>query len=68
MNPEDTISFDEMERQDRERRARENPWTAADEARFEAKRKAEQAARAKWLAENPEAGEEDEDEGEDEET
>ena len=46
-------------------RERRNPWTAADEARAQAKRQAEQAAQADWASRNPQPIE-DEDEEEDE--
>ncbi len=36
-----------------------NPWTADDEARLADKRSAEHAAHAKWLAENPQANDEE---------
>ena len=62
----DRITFDEMIRIETERRKRENPWTAADEARVSAKRERERAALAAWEAKNPQPQEE-EDESEQEE-
>jgi hypothetical protein len=61
---EDRITFDEMIRLDNERRKRENPWTAADEARVSAKREQERAALAAWEAKNPQRQDEDEEEDE----
>jgi hypothetical protein len=61
---EDRITFDEMIRLDNERRKRENPWTAADEARVSAKREQERAALAAWEAKNPHRQDEDEEEDE----
>jgi hypothetical protein len=62
---DETVSFEEWARQDRERRARELPWTAADEARLDAKRAAEHAAREAWAkAHPPEDDEDDDDDGE----
>jgi hypothetical protein len=55
-----------MCRLENERRKRENPWTAEDEARVSAKREQERAALAAWEAKNPQRQDEDEDEEEDE--
>ena len=63
---QDRITFDEMCRLENERRKRENPWTAEDEARVSAKREQERAALAAWEAKNPQRQDEDEDEEEDE--
>ena len=61
---EDRITFDEMIRLDNERRKRENPWTAEDEARVSAKSEQERAALAAWEAKNPQRQDEDEEEDE----
>lgn len=61
----DTISLDEAFAQIDARRKAENPWTAADEKRVEAKRAAEQAALAAWQAAHAdESCEEEEEEDE----
>ena len=49
------------------RHAQNNPWTAADEARWSDKRSAEHAAHAKWAAANPQIDDEQDDEQDDEE-
>lgn len=46
----DSVSLDEAFAQIDARRKAENPWTASDEKRVEAKRAAEQAALAAWKA------------------
>ena len=49
------------------RHAQNNPWTAADEARWADKRAAEHAAHAKWAAANPQDDDEQDDEKDNEE-
>lgn len=49
------------------RHAKQNPWTAADEARWADKRAAEHAAHAKWAAEHPQVDDEQDDEQDNEE-
>ena len=67
MNNYDTVSLDEAFAQIDARRKAENPWTAADEKRLEAKRAAEQAALAAWKAAHADEPCEEEDDEEDEE-
>ena len=64
---DDTISLDEAFKQIDARRKIENPWTEADEARREAKSKAEREARDRWLETHPPEPEEPDDEEEEEE-
>jgi hypothetical protein len=64
---EETISFAELIEQDKKRRALENPWTAADEERYQRKREAEAEANAKWQREHPEEMEEEEEDEQEEE-
>lgn len=66
MNDHDSISLDEAFAQIDARRKAENPWTADDEKRVEAKRAAEQAALAAWKAAHADEPCEEEDDEEDE--
>ena len=55
----DAITFDEIERLERARRAKENPWTAADDDRVSAKSKLEQERNEAWAAAHPQPEETD---------
>jgi len=60
-----SISADELWALDAQRRKEELPWTAADEARLDAKRAVERAAQAAYEAAHAEQSVEDYDEDDD---
>jgi hypothetical protein len=65
--PEDTVSLDEAFTQIDARRRAENPWTAADEERYQKRAQAEREAQERWDAAHPAAPEEEDEEDEEDE-